>query len=345
MKNIIILKKPKFYLLTLIGGFMFFLFSCQKEELIIPQEDMLKVSSELSSKNDKMYQILDPNFESALIAKGYDDAPADGQILKETVLSITDLDVSSSGISNLSGIEYFVNLIKLNCSNNNLTILDLGKNKALEILICNTNQLKILDVRKNKDLKVLHSNHNQLESLDISKNTLLEELFCNHNKLESIDLSNNKMLIQLYLNHNMLTSLDISENSVLERLLCNANKLEGLDLSNNNSLIFFRCNNNNISCIQVNQEQLDNPPSGWPGSHGGDNHGSGEEPGGHDSGDDNGSGEEPDGHDSGDDHGSAGQNGNGGQNGGHDDGGTDEGHDGGEDDGSSKFIYSLNCNE
>jgi len=43
-----------------------------------------------------------------------------------------------------------------------------------------------------------------------------------------------------------------------------------LDLSNNNSLIFFRCNNNNISCIQVNQEQLDNTPSGWPGSHGGE---------------------------------------------------------------------------
>lgn len=330
MKSYEKIKKSKLHLLTLISWVIFFLFSCQKEELTIPQEVLVKDLSEvslkgyeLSLKNDKMFQIIDPNFEKALIEEGFDDS-LDGQILKETVLSITELDVSSSGISNLVGIEYFVNLVKLNCNNNNLTILDLGKNKALEELTCNTNQLEILDVRKNKDLKVLHCNQNQLKSIDVSKNILLERLFCNHNYLESIDLSENKMLIELYLNNNKLTSLDLSENSLLERLLCNKNKLESLDLSNNNFLIFFRCNNNNISCIQVNQEQLDNIPSGWPGSHGGEEPHDGEEP----------TEGEDEGHNDGDDHGS------GGQNGGHDEGG-DDGH--GE--GGIKFIYSINCNE
>tara|TARA_R110000765_G_scaffold3452_1_gene10691 strand:- start:2996 stop:3940 length:945 start_codon:yes stop_codon:yes gene_type:complete len=314
MENTAKIQNLKFYLLLLISGIIFSLFSCEKNEMTMSREELLNYSSEanlkkidLSSKSDKMYPIFDSNFELALIEKGLDDH-LDGQVLKETVLSITELDISASGISSLNGIEYFVNLIKLNCNNNNLTTLDLGKNKALEELTCNTNQLEFLDVRKNKDLKVLHCNTNRLQSLDLRKNTLLERLFCNHNLLESIDLSENKMLIELYLNNNKLTSLDLSENSVLERLLCNKNNLESLDVSNNNSLLFFRCNNNNISCIQVNQEQLDNIPSGWPGGHG--------------------EGEAPD---------------DGGE---HDDGGHDDGgHDDGGDDGNTQFIYSLNCNE
>ncbi len=277
MKNAIKFYKLKCYLFVLISGFILTLGSCQKEEIIVSQEDALKNSSELNSKENKVFQIFDQNFELALIEKGFDDQ-IDGEISKESVLSITELDLSSYGISDLSGIEYFVNLVILNCNNNNLTSLDLGKNKALKELYCNKNQLTSLDIRKNKDLKVLHCNQNQLSDLDLRKNTVLEYLFCNHNKFESIDLTENKMLIELYLNNNLLTYLDLSENINLVRLLCNKNKLESLDLSNNNALIFFRCNNNNISCIQVNQQQLDNIPSGWPGSHGeGEEHDDGTE--------------------------------------------------------------------
>ena len=84
--------------------------------------------------------IPDLNFEKKLIALGIDSGTTDGKVLTSNISSLTSLDVSSSSISNLTGIQDFVALTSLICySNSQLTSLDLSKNIALTSLDCSYN--------------------------------------------------------------------------------------------------------------------------------------------------------------------------------------------------------------
>ena len=59
-------------------------------------------------------------------------------------------------ISDMTGIEAFVNLTELNCRFNQLSSLDVSANTALEVLECGENQLTNLDVSTNAFLKYLY---------------------------------------------------------------------------------------------------------------------------------------------------------------------------------------------
>lgn len=62
------------------------------------------------------------------------DVNEDGEIQALEALAVYMLDVHNSQIFNLTGIEYFTNLVHLDCSNNLLTELDLSSNKKLNFL-------------------------------------------------------------------------------------------------------------------------------------------------------------------------------------------------------------------
>ena len=59
---------------------------------------------------------------------------------------ITRLNVSGCGIADLKGLEFFSKLRSLDCSNNQLTTLDVTNHKSLEELYCQNNQLTTLDL-------------------------------------------------------------------------------------------------------------------------------------------------------------------------------------------------------
>ena len=103
---------------------------------------------------------------------------------------------------------------KLKCFNNQLTSLDVSKNKALTYLDCYSNQLTSLDVSKNTALTQLYCKNNQLTKLDVSKNTALTELNCSNNQLTKLDVSKNTTLFYLGCFNNQLTSLDISNTEI-----------------------------------------------------------------------------------------------------------------------------------
>jgi Leucine-rich repeat (LRR) protein len=83
--------------------------------------------------------IPDQNFEQALIDLGYDNV-IDGQVFTSSISSITNLDVSDNSILNLTGIEDFIALKKLDCNYNQLTSLNVSCCTALTKLKCNDNK-------------------------------------------------------------------------------------------------------------------------------------------------------------------------------------------------------------
>ena len=144
----------------------------------------------------------------------------------------------------------------LECSNNQLTNLDLTKNSYLEQLECAGNQLVNLDLSKNTRLEYLECYSNQLTSLDVSKSSDLLELYCDSNQLSNLDISNNTALELLVCRHNKLTSLDISQNEDLWDFFFSNNLLTSLNLKNGNNGFDFLDGRDNpdLQCVDV-----DNP--------------------------------------------------------------------------------------
>jgi len=119
--------------------------------------------------------IPDEAFLNALIELGV-DTNGDGAISPSEAEVIPHLDVSERRISDITGIEAFINLERLNCWKNQLTGLDVSQNTTLTYLYCAYNQLTSLDVSNNTALIVLHCFGNQLSSLDISNNFSLKNI-------------------------------------------------------------------------------------------------------------------------------------------------------------------------
>lgn len=119
--------------------------------------------------------IPDEAFLNALIDLGI-DTNGDGAISPSEAEEIPHIDVSDRGISDMTGIEAFIDLERLLCWQNQLDSLDISRNTALTDLYCAQNQLTSLEVSNNPALTVLHCFSNQLTSLDISKNTSLTNI-------------------------------------------------------------------------------------------------------------------------------------------------------------------------
>ena len=200
--------------------------------------------------------IPDRNFEKKLISLGIDSGIPDGKILTSKISSLTQLDVSYSFISDLTGIQDFTSLTSLSCIENQLTNLDISKNIALTSLDCNHNQLTNLDVSKNIVLTSLDCNHNQLTTLNTSTNTALTNLVCHSNKLRNLDITNNVALKSLNCNSNLLIDLKTSKNIALTNLICYYNNLTNLDVSSNIALTNFDCNSNQIISLDVSKNTV-----------------------------------------------------------------------------------------
>lgn len=165
--------------------------------------------------------------------------------------SVTSLTVSGQSLSDLSGIEYFVNLISLDCQKNQLTSLDVSNLTKLIVLTCNENQLTSLDVSSLTNLSNLYCQYNQLTTLDVSQNTALSNLNCSNNQLTELNVAKNPKLQTLSCANNQLTALDIEKNTLLSTLYCNNNHLAKLSVSENTALTKLYCHANRMSKLDV----------------------------------------------------------------------------------------------
>ena len=188
-----------------------------------------------------------------LIALGIDTGATDGQVLTTNINKLNTLNVSSSSIADLTGIQDFVALTNLNCDRNQLTNLDVSKNTTLQSLSCGSNKLSTLDVSKNLSLSSLYCSGNLLANLDVSKNLSLKTFWCGANKLTSIDVSKNLLLDSFLCFENQLTSIDVSKNLSLTALACTNNKLTNLDVSKNLNLIELTCATNLLTTLDISK--------------------------------------------------------------------------------------------
>ncbi|MBL7558697.1 T9SS type A sorting domain-containing protein [Olleya sp. YSTF-M6] len=115
--------------------------------------------------------IPDANFKNYLLADSAINTNSDSEIsVAEAQAFSGELLINGLSISDLTGIEAFVNITRLDCYSNNLTTLDVSNNTALTRLHCAANQI---------------------ETLDISANTLITDIQCHNNGvLYELNLAN-----------------------------------------------------------------------------------------------------------------------------------------------------------
>jgi len=169
--------------------------------------------------------------------------------LSEDILT---LHISSKGIKSLPNLTRFKNLEKLDCSNNQLSLLP-ALPKKLKTLICDNNQLTCLPSLP-QNLEYLFCVDNQLTCLPTLPQNL-KELYCNDNQLTSMQTLPQKLKVLCCYN-NQLTCLP-SLPQKLEDLYCFDNQLHVLPNLPQNLKTLYCYNNpiseivNNTSLIQI----------------------------------------------------------------------------------------------
>ncbi len=246
------MKKILLFIAVLISGIS------QAQIVNIPDTNFKNI---LLSANTSNFIAQDINDNSIVI-----DSNNDGEIQINEALNVYKLDVRMSNISDLSGIEAFINITLLGCHDNQLTSLDVSSLTNLRLLRCYNNQLSSLDLSNLTNLDYLFCTNNQLSSLNVSNLAGLIQISCFENQLSSLDLSGLTNLQFLLCASNQLSSLDLSSLTNLYHFECDDNQFSSLDLSNLTNLGFLLCSDNQLSSLdlsnQTNFETLvcsDNP--------------------------------------------------------------------------------------
>jgi Leucine-rich repeat (LRR) protein/putative cell wall-binding protein len=194
----------------------------------------------------------DDNFRAWLLnTNNINGAGSDALLTSEEIAGITNINIASKNIADLTGVEHFASLEYLSCDYNQLTFLNLSGCTTLTSLSCDNNQLTSLNLSGCTSLTRLDCPSNQLTTLDLSGCTSLTSLSCYDNQLTSLDLSNLTTLTSLYCHNNQLTSLDLSSITSLTLLYCSNNQLTSLDLSGFTSLRSLSCYSNQLTSLNL----------------------------------------------------------------------------------------------
>ncbi len=214
----------------------------------------------------------DGHFRSKVLSinnYNYVFAPSNKTLSDTTALKLGNENYTDDEykISTLKGIEYFTNLIELDCTYNKLTELDLSKNVNLEFLDCRNNELTFLDVSQNK-LKALYCDDNVLEIKTPLKDLPIDSVHFPDANFRKYILSlndNNHIFVNsdvtnitsIYIYGKNISSLKGIEYFIyLENLDCSKNNLENLALSKNVNLKWLDCRENNLTKLNLLNNKL-----------------------------------------------------------------------------------------
>ncbi len=210
----------------------------------------------------------DANFRSYMLS----NYPL-GYMTSSDVNARTEVYVNGRSISNLKGIEHLTAMEVLDCSDNNLTSLDVSactqllalhcKNNAFTSLnITNLPHLTTLYVKNNASLTKLLCNNNSLMTLSLDGCYQLQELDCSYNYLGHLNLVDCTKLKKLTSYNNQLAELELDGCHQIEEIYCTGSqmtifsitgkeKLKTLYLNDNYNLKWLYCNSNALTQLSV----------------------------------------------------------------------------------------------
>ena len=171
------------------------------------------------------------------------DANQNGEIEVSEAQAVYMLTVQGRNITDLTAIEYFTNLIDLNCADNQLTTLDVSTLTNLQIFRCDRNDIGDLNIDGLFELRSLAYSGNNLPNLNVNPFTNLAFLYCDNNQITNLDLSGLPSISFLVCDHNNIQSLNLSNQINLRSLYCDYNLLTNLDVSTM-LMVSLHCNNN-----------------------------------------------------------------------------------------------------
>jgi Leucine-rich repeat (LRR) protein len=182
------------------------------------------------------------------------DVNNDGEIQYSEAQNIQFLEISNSGVFDLTGIEAFVNLKALYANFNHLGNVNLSQNGALRELYIDFSEVTDLNLTQNTNLRVVFCRNNLLTSLNISQNLNLVKLYVDFNNLTQLSVLQNSVLESLSTqNNNNITVMNISQNLLLKVLICSGNNISMLDVTSHPLLEYLIINNNPLSNINITQ--------------------------------------------------------------------------------------------
>lgn len=149
----------------------------------------------------------DPNFRG-YVSVNFDKNHS-GWLSEEEIACAQIIYCGAADIESLQGIEYFTELLELECEDNLITALDLSANTKLTNLDCSYNELTQLSLAGLTELTWLSCEGNALTELDLSDQQL-RNLFCHNTSLSALDLSGQTELQKLYCYGTNISSLDLS---------------------------------------------------------------------------------------------------------------------------------------
>ncbi len=186
--------------------------------------------------NAQIVNIPDANFKAVLVADASINTNMDTEIQVSEAAAYTDpIYVANQSITDMTGLEAFINIPAFNCGNNNISVLDISSNTNLSTLHCDNCGLSVLDLT-NSPMYFLTCSNNNISSLYLDDSDYLNTLYCDHNQLTSLNLDNcTQNLVTLVCSDNFLTELSIK----------NGNNINILNSG------FYAINNPNLTCIEV----------------------------------------------------------------------------------------------
>lgn len=174
---------------------------------------LLSFFSLLSAKA-QIVNIPDPIFKSYLVGiNALNNNPADSEISVLEAQSYNGtINCSNLGISDLTGIEAFTGYITLNCSSNNLSVLDLSAcvNMTGHLQV-QQNVLTLLTLPNSPDVSQLTCSGNNLTVIDLTPVSNLANMWAGNNPTSVFTHGNMPSMVGFNVAGNSLTSLDLSD--------------------------------------------------------------------------------------------------------------------------------------
>lgn len=141
------------------------------------------------------------------------------------------LDISGKEITNLLGIQYFTGITELDCSHNNIALLDLSKLPNLTNVKADYNDLADVTLAKDGKPETLNLANNNLATLNLAGYTTVKSLDVSSNKLTTLNLAGLYQLTTLDCSDNALSSFGVEGLVGLETLISDGNAVLAMNVS------------------------------------------------------------------------------------------------------------------